>query len=128
MSEGAYVNRFRSPVGLSVDEVLHEFREHYAKSGNDLDLLRQALLLLEAGHYREAMEFASRVQPISPTSESVPIHVEKAQAQAAFLSANERARPLYEKAALELEGVVEGSQTMAAYWMATEMLKNDPNW
>lgn len=128
MSERERHHRFRSPAGLSVDEVLEEYQANYPKHGNSLDLLNQSMLLIQAGHYREAMELASRVMPISPNPEPLPDQVNKSQAQAAFLSANERARPLFEQAALEIEGVVEGSQTMAAYWRSMELLKDDPSW
>lgn len=96
--------------------------------GNDLDLLSQSMLLIEAGYYREALGFALRVQPSSPQVEELPTTVDKATAQAAFIAGHERARPLYEQAAREIEGKTDGSSTMDAYYAGLEMLRTNSDW
>ncbi|GEM_PF-5134730 len=86
------------------------------------------MLLIESGYYRESLELTSRVQPGGSALEAVPDDVDQATAQAAFIAAFERARPLYEQAAFEIEGEIEGSSTMARYNLGLEMLRENPDW
>jgi hypothetical protein len=127
MSESMSSFIMRTPSG-TVEEVLEDYRQNYHRHGSDLDLLAQSMMLIQAGHYREGMKFALQACSPSPIIEEPPEVVDKAAAQATFLAGAERARPLYEQAALEIEGKVEGSQTMGAYFEVLAMLKNDPNW
>ncbi len=69
-----------------------------------------------------------QVQPPCSTVVEALDEVDKPTAQAAFLAASDRARPLFEQAALEIEGIVENSHTMATYRMVKEVLLSDPNW
>ena len=124
---GESTHTFRICRG-TVEEVLESYREQHTAHGNDLDLLAQAMMLIQAGHYREAVAFASQVQPPSPVSDEPPATVDLPTAQAAFLAAAERARPLHEQAAFEIEGRVEGSVTMAHYFQTLEVLRSDPTW
>jgi hypothetical protein len=117
--------------GVTADEVIEDYWQSFTPHGNDLDLLTQSMLLLEAGHYRQALELAVRVQPESGVAEDLPNDVDKHAAQAAFVSAAERAHPLYEQAALEIEGKVDGSSTMMNYFVMLNMLnmlKEDSKW
>lgn len=113
---------------VTVEEVLEDYQQNGTQHGNDIDLLMQSMMLIEAGHYQEAMQLALKVLPPSSGVDELPETVDRPTAQAAFLAANERARPLFEQAALDIEGKIEGSDTMATYLMATENLKRNPNW
>lgn len=112
----------------TVEQILDEYRRQRTPHGNDLDDLNQSMALIQAGHYREAMMLAQRVQPSSAITVEPTTFVDKSVAQAAFLAAAERARPLFEQAAMSIEGEIEDSRTMLNYSMLLEMLKNDPNW
>ncbi|RYZ86214.1 MAG: hypothetical protein EOP06_14915 [Proteobacteria bacterium] len=113
---------------VTPEEVLNEYRQQFTQHGNDLDFLTQAMLLIEAGHYQESFEFSSRVQPSSPRVEETPDTVDKITAQSAFIAALERAKPLHEQAALEIEGKTESSITMNTYFSVLESLKSSPDW
>ncbi len=128
MSEISKIVSLMFVEGLTAEEVIEIYRQHRTQHGNDLDLLNQSMMLIQTGHYREATKLALRVEAPSSTVEEVFDEVDKPTAQAAFLAASDRARPLFEQAALEIEGIVENSHTMATYRMVKEVLLSDPNW
>jgi hypothetical protein len=125
--DGVTTFHFQTAAG-TVEEVLENHRRQFPKHGNDLDRLQESMALIQAGHFREAMKLALQVLPSTTNVEETPDSVDRPTAQAAFLEAHERARPLYEKAAYEIEGRIDDSVTMSTYLMMLEHLRSDPNW
>lgn len=105
----------RSCEGMTTKEILEDFGPNHTPIGNDIDLLGQVSMLVQAGHYREAMQMALLVQPVAGISEELPEQVDYEFAKNSYLAASERARHLYEQTAFQIEGKVEGSVTMDVF-------------
>lgn len=81
-----------------------------------------------AEHYAESIVLSNRVMQSVTDTASVPDSVSKWTARSAFLDAFVRAKPLYEQSALDIEGIVEGSQTMRTYSELFKKLSEEADW
>lgn len=126
VGESRFVIQMPQP-GLTIDEVKESYLQQHRSHGNDLDFLMMSLWLHIAGFYSESMKFALKVRTSVVDAKDFLVTANKDASHAAFIAANERARPLFEQAAFDIEGKVEGSQTMTAYVELLERMRNDPD-
>ena len=122
-----HTTRFKLITHESSLEEIEEHVQGLRLIGNDLDVLNRSMTYFMAGRYDESIMLSSRVMSSTEGEEPMPENSEAA-ARTAFLDAAVRAKPLYEQAAREIEGVAEGSQTMKAYYDILEKLTHDEKW
>ena len=74
------------------------------------------------------MGYAIQVEPASSSPPVLPETVDRDTARAAHIAAAERAKPLFEQAAVEMEGNVEGGYVMTFYFEMLEGFRNGSGW
>lgn len=114
--------------GVTADQVIDDYHQQFPVHGNDLDLLNQAMLLILAGHYRESLVVALRVQAPSTAAEELPATVDKRTAQRAFLSALARAQHLYAQTIDEVGDSATQSQMLAQLASVVDLLESSDEW
>ena len=110
----------------TVEELLEGHRLSHHHVGNDLDILGQGGVLFLAEHFREAVIYFNRVQPIiGGILEFDPEHADGEMARAAYLAAYERAEGLFREITNEMDGGT--GEAMADYYKSIEILRNASN-
>lgn len=98
------------------DNIVADYDQYGQQHGNDLDFLAKANILFMQEHYLESINLSRQVLPPQVPDKTPSEFVNKAIALATLIAAIERALPLFEQAAMDIEGHVNSSLTMSSYF------------
>lgn len=121
------MSTYRTTIGGTAEEMIAEYVAQ-TPLNSGMEILNLSLVLIMGGHYREAMTYAVQVEPSPTTDQGVPEIVDRDTARAAHIAAAERAKPLFERAALDMDGTTQGGYVMDFYNQMLEEFRSGSGW